>query len=103
MESDVVLKKRQIVGLLERICQKLELTETQYETAKSRYEAVGKWLSESLDPFVRESTIYPQGSMSIGTTIRPLSAEEYDLDLVCFVLSLEHIAPAELETHWKSS
>ena len=27
--------------------------------------------------------IYPQGSLSISTTVKPLSKQEYDLDLVC--------------------
>lgn len=47
IESADVLKKTGIVGILESICQALELTASQHESAKSRYEAVGDWLSGS--------------------------------------------------------
>ena len=85
---DVVLRKSQLAGLLERVCRTLELTDTQFETAKSRYEAVGKWLSEAQDQLINNATIYPQGSISISTTVKPVGQEEYDVDLVCLVPGL---------------
>jgi hypothetical protein len=69
---------------LERICLQLQLTVTQYRDAEMKYQAVGKWLSaedSELAPFAPE--IYPQGSMLLGTTVRPWRGIEYDLDLVC--------------------
>jgi hypothetical protein len=79
-----VLKRAQIAGILERVCQNLELTDTQFQLAKSRYEAAGTWLAEADDPLIRGSAIYPQGSMSLGTTVKPLGREEHDVDLVSF-------------------
>jgi hypothetical protein len=69
---------------LERLCTTLELTATQFKDAESKYQAVGKWLSapeSSLATFA--PVVYPQGSMLLGTTVRPWRGLEYDLDLVC--------------------
>ncbi len=69
---------------LERLCTTLELTPTQFRDAESKYQAVGKWLAapeSSLAVFAPE--VYPQGSMLLGTTVRPWRGLEYDLDLVC--------------------
>jgi len=74
----------QLDDLLERICVALELSRTQHKTAEGRYGAIGEWLSvpgSSLARFRPE--IYPQGSLRIGTTVKPLARLEYDLDLVC--------------------
>lgn len=88
-------KKAQLTGMLELICQTLELTETQFVTAKARYEAVGKYLTEADNPLLGTSGIYPQGSISIGTTVKPSGREEFDIDLVCLVPSLAPAAPPE--------
>jgi Second Messenger Oligonucleotide or Dinucleotide Synthetase domain len=69
---------------LERVCLQLQLTNTQYRNAEIKYHAVGDWLSardSELAPFAPE--IFPQGSMLLGTTLRPWRGIEYDLDLVC--------------------
>jgi hypothetical protein len=69
--------------LLHRICNKLQITETQYGMAESRYKAVGKHLSRDDGMFVLLGpSIYPQGSFRIGTTVKPLKEQEYDLDIV---------------------
>ena len=70
--------------LLRRVASKLQLSETEYELAEDRYEGVGSWLAREggeiahLDP-----TIYPQGSVRIGTTVQPIGRDEFDVDLVC--------------------
>jgi len=70
--------------LLVRICVGLQLTKTQYEAAVQHYTAVGEWLGAVESPLARHRPkIFPQGSLRIGTTVRPLGREEYDLDLVC--------------------
>ncbi len=73
----------QMDDLLQRICEKLQISSTQREQAEKRYEAVGQLLAkdEILSPV--KPNIYPQGSLRIGTTVKPLSGQEYDLDLVC--------------------
>ncbi len=69
---------------LNRVCVQLELTATQYRDAEQKYRAVGGWLSDIGSPLaIYEPEIYPQGSMLLGTTVRPQGRIEYDLDLVC--------------------
>lgn len=70
--------------LLQRVGAKLQISRTQWELAEDRYHAVGTWLSKDEDLFDgAEINIYPQGSLSISTTVKPLSKQEYDLDFVC--------------------
>lgn len=73
---------------LSRICEQIQLTETQFLTAVKRYRVVGKWLTETethLDRLGPE--IFPQGSMLQRTTIRPMRLGQdvvpFDIDTVC--------------------
>jgi len=98
IESVDVLRKSQIAGILEQICQTLELTPSQHDLAKTRYEAVGAWLAGSDNALLKSVTIYPQGSVAIGTTVRPLGRDEHDVDLICYVAGLGvDLAPAALK------
>lgn len=92
--SLVTRKKQMVVGLLDQLCQQIEITETQYQTAKDRYEAVGLWLSRSNSPDLEQVQIYPQGSVALGTTIKPLASNEFDVDLVCHLPTLPHTSDA---------
>jgi hypothetical protein len=70
--------------LFEEVCVGVQLTQSQFDNAKRKYEAIGRWLSDPGSPLlVYGPDIYPQGSMSLGTTIRPWKGEEFDLDIVC--------------------
>ncbi|MCC6229957.1 MAG: nucleotidyltransferase [Phycisphaerales bacterium] len=73
---------------LDLLCEAIQLTETQFNTAVNRYEAVGRWLTEadtSLDKLSPE--VFPQGSMRLRTTVRPVRKQDevvpFDLDAVC--------------------
>jgi hypothetical protein len=93
-----LLRKAQVVGILELVCQALELTASQYDLAKSRYESVGSWLAESANALLATATIYPQGSVALGTTVKPLARDEHDVDLICFVRGLDvNLPPAALK------
>src|SRR6266550_5570474 len=77
----------QLDDLLDRIGEKLEISPTQHRLAEERYKTIGQWLEANeslLAPF--NPVIYPQGSLRIGTTVRPRGRQEYDLDLVCRLL-----------------
>jgi hypothetical protein len=71
-------------ALLELICLRIQLSATQHSMATDRYGAVSAWLSrvgspvQLLDPY-----IFPQGSLLLGTTTKPLQQAEFDLDAVC--------------------
>jgi Second Messenger Oligonucleotide or Dinucleotide Synthetase domain len=86
IKSDVPLiktnKRNILVGLLDQLCQQIEISESQYKTATERYEAVGLWLSES--DSLRQAQIYPHGSIALGTAKKPISQSEFDVDLMCF-------------------
>jgi hypothetical protein len=73
----------QIDDLLMRICVELQLDETRYKLAETNYRAVGDWLESQIQVAHLKPTIYPQGSMLLNTTVRPLIGDEYDLDFVC--------------------
>ena len=81
---------KKLASLLESRAKNLDISESLYLEAKKRYESVGKWLSESNSNLRQyEPTIYPQGSFRLGTVIKPLSKEEYDIDLVCYLDKLD--------------
>ncbi len=91
----VARKKQMVVGLLDKLCQQVEITDTQFQTAKTRYEAVGTWLSGSSSQHLDQVQIYPQGSIALGTAIKPLAANEFDVDLVCHLPSIGHTSSAQ--------
>jgi hypothetical protein len=74
----------QMDDLLWRICDELQLTPTRYQQAVDRYNAVCQWLeAEESGVALFRPSLYPQGSMRIGTTVKPIGREEHDLDFVC--------------------
>lgn len=87
-----------LIGLLDRVCEALEPTEAQHAEAKRRYETVGSWIADAGVPAYRTARIYPQGSFAIGTVIRPLHEQEFDVDLVCHFPELQQsFQPASLK------
>lgn len=76
-------RKAQLAEILETMCEALELTPTQSEEAEKRYNAVGRWLGE--DALLAGAWIYVHGSVALGTTTKPLTKAEFDVDLVCHV------------------
>ncbi len=100
--------KAQLFDLLEHICQEFELTNTQYEIAQQRYEAVGEWLARSNNPFLFAVEIYAHGSIGLLTANKPIKGQEHDVDLIVFApafpiqlvpSSLKHIVGARLREH----
>ena len=73
-----------IDDLLFRITEKLQLTDTQYDQATQSYGAICNWLDADDSPLrPYHPQLYPQGSVSLGTTVKPRQRDEYDVDLVC--------------------
>jgi hypothetical protein len=70
---------------LEYVVESLDISETHYKDAETRYQALCRWLSRSESAVaIFELDMYPQGSFRLGTVIKPLTdKEEYDIDLVC--------------------
>lgn len=81
-QSYLIARKMQLIDVLERLCQEIELTDAQLDLARRRYEGVGEWLAGATDPILRALAIYLQGSTALGTTVRPLGRNEHDVDLI---------------------
>jgi SMODS domain-containing protein len=91
-------RKTQIVEALEVACEYLELSPSQFALAKQRWEGVGACLVRSDDPVLKTITIYLQGSTALQTTVKPIRANEHDVDLVANVPNISTpITPAALK------
>jgi len=74
----------QLDDLLDRVCERLQINPSQQKQAEERYQSVGEWISSKDSGLaITNPSIYPQGSLRIGTTVRPLNEQDYDLDIVC--------------------
>jgi hypothetical protein len=88
----------QMDDLLWRICEQIQLTPSRHQQAVDRYEAVCGWLeADGSRVAAYRPSIYPQGSMRIGTTVRPIGRNEYDLDFVCEVIAHPSSFPSPLQ------
>ncbi len=87
-ERHPALRKAELFGVLERLCERLEPSSTQADRAKTNYEAVGQWLADAEDDWLASSRIYLQGSTALGTTVKPIGQNEHDVDLVCHIPGL---------------
>jgi hypothetical protein len=78
-------QKQQFEEIFEELVNNLDISETQYKTAVSSYQAVGNWLSDEKCILSKyKPNILPQGSFLIGTMIKPINDEDdLDIDLVC--------------------
>lgn len=69
--------------LLNRIAAKLQLDQTRKDNAERSYKAVTELIEKDEKFFSKfDINIYSQGSYRLGTTVKPKSGEEYDLDFV---------------------
>jgi hypothetical protein len=76
----------ELIGLLDAICAELEISEAMFALAKERYDSIATYLNEPgspLRPF--NPKIHPQGSINIGTTVKPLFSNEFDVDVICLM------------------
>lgn len=71
---------------LARIAESIQLDETRQKRMEAAYESINKILNDDNGYFKNANfEVYPQGSVRIGTTIRPIVGEEYDLDIVVHI------------------
>ena len=72
--------------ILARIAQSLQLDETRRKQMEDTYRAVTTFLSEDETYFKKlDIDLYAQGSVAIGTTVRPIKGDEFDLDIVLHI------------------
>jgi hypothetical protein len=69
--------------LLEGAVSELDIPRDLRAAAEEEYKLVGNWLADHSDAGGEGWEVYPQGSFLLGTVVRPLDRDEYDLDIVC--------------------
>lgn len=86
---------------LQNLVKSLEITDTAQQKAEDRYLSIGNWLSREDSLLAQfQPEVYSQGSIRLGTTIRPLNEdEEYDLDAVCILnnLGVSHASQKQIK------
>ena len=98
IDTKVQARQIQVVKVLERVCEFLELSPSQFALARQRYEGVGACLASSDNAVLRAIAIYLQGSTALRTTVRPIGVNEHDVDLVAHVPDLDvQVSPAALK------
>ena len=76
----------QLDDLLDKIAEGIQLDPTRKQRMESAYNAVNDWLNSDEGFFKKHPfEVYPQGSVRIGTTIKPLDRDEFDLDTVVHI------------------
>jgi SMODS domain-containing protein len=74
---------QEIIGLLDRLCKDLEITPAMFALAKERYESIAAYLNEPDSQLLKfKPVIYPQGSINLGTTVKPIGSDEFDVDVI---------------------
>lgn len=81
-----------------KIAENLDLTETEFNAIKNSYNALGGYLASSRYLANYEVDVFPQGSVRLGTVIKPLKRDDYDIDLVCkFTKNEQDLSPKEVK------
>ncbi len=88
---------RNPIDLLELLCEELELTDTQKESAERSYNSVSEWLNDRDSAIARyRPHIHPQGSIALGTTVKPHNRTDFDIDLICLLQVMHEISATDL-------
>lgn len=78
--------RKRLDQILSDLADELDVPPSKYREARQHYEAVGAWLDSDDSALARyQPSIYPQGSFALGTAVKPLGKEEYDVDSVCLL------------------
>jgi len=76
--------------ILRSICEDLQISEARYKQAEERYKSVNSCLEDERSPFYAFTPeIYPQGSMRLNTTVKPVTGP-HDLDFVLELAVAHH-------------
>lgn len=76
------LRRAEVYRYLEDICQDLDLTNRQVEKARTEHSKVSQWLAETADALLLDIIVYAHGSFALGTAIKPIGRDEFDIDLI---------------------
>lgn len=88
-------KEEMLNDIYTEIAKEISITKPMIEKAEESYQAVGKWIDDGIDNNVQFTV---QGSMGLGTTIKPISDEDdYDIDLVCVLKDGQNLTAKEIK------
>jgi hypothetical protein len=74
---------------LNSMADQLDVPPSKYVEAKERYAAVGNWLdAPESELSLYQVGISPQGSFALGTAVKPLGNDDYDVDAVCLLSAI---------------
>ncbi len=68
--------------IVEELTKNLDISDSMFSDAESKYLAVAKYLGQSDNPLLQDAFIYPQGSINLRTVVKPIGKDEFDIDLV---------------------
>ena len=98
---------KELFKILDSIGKSLDISEAQHNLAEERYKAIGRWLAEGeycilgtgKKQCFKDGEIYPQGSIKLGTAVKPISTNEFDIDLVFYTpnISADNLTPEVLK------
>lgn len=91
--------RQQLNVILRDLADTLDVPPSKYQEAKEHYQAVGDWLGDDDSELAEfHPDIYPQGSFALGTAVRPMGEDEYDVDAVCLLqLGTHEVTQQELK------
>lgn len=77
-------KAEQFNEIIMCIGEELDIPEDIFLSARRRYSMLAEWLrADHVERFSSDAEIYPQGSLRLGTSVRPVKKDDdYDVDLV---------------------
>lgn len=81
----------------EEMAESLDLNETEEARIVKSYNAVGQFLAGSDGLREYDLKVFCQGSMRLGTVVKPLSRDDYDIDLVCELQHGEKLEPKQVK------
>lgn len=85
------MKKFEMSKEIKELINEIDVSESNYEKASNRYKAIANYIKES-DLAEYSPDIYLQGSIKLGTAIKPLTEDgAYDIDIVCNMTKKEEI------------
>ena len=94
-----VRNRKHVSQILRDLAETIDVPPSKYEEAKQHYKAVGDWVGEEDSELALfDPQIYVQGSFALGTAVRPLGEDEYDVDAVCLLdLTTDQVTQAKLK------
>lgn len=80
-----------------QIAYQLDLTDTEQDAIVGSYESVGSFLKDSEYLSIYNPNVFPQGSVRLGTIVKPLKTDDYDIDLVCELKDATNLSPQDVK------